>query len=86
MLNSEFSNARAAALARRLMREHPGDVDAQVRRAIELSTNRPAIREEVTEARDFMELLEREEDFEGERALETFCLIALNLNEFMHVD
>ena len=33
-----------------------------------------------------MELLERDEGFQDERALETFCLIALNLNEFMHVD
>ena len=86
LLNSEFANERAAALARRIQNEHPRNLDAQVSRAIELSTNREATQAEVAEARDFMELLEREEDFQRERALETFCLITLNLNEFMHVD
>ena len=86
LLNSEFANDRAAALARRLVREHPENREAQISRAIELSTNREATEVEVAEARDFMELLERDEGFQDERALETFCLIALNLNEFMHVD
>ena len=86
MLNSDFANDRAAALAQRLMSEHPDDLDAQIRRAIALSTNRTATSKEIQEARDFIGILAQEEDFETVESLRTFCLIALNLNEFMYVD
>ena len=86
LLNSDFSNDRAGALAQRLMDEHPHDLDAQIRRAIALSTNRPATAQEIEEARDFIELLKRDEGFQNLESLQTFCLLALNLNEFIYVD
>ena len=68
------------------MLEHPHDLDAQIRRAIALSTNRPATAQEIEESRDFIELLKRDEGVQNLESLQTFCLLALNLNEFIYVD
>ena len=86
LLNSEFANDRARAFARRVRRERPEDLDAQLARAIELTTCRPAEPTEVGEGRRFVELLVEEERYDQGRALEHFCLVALNLNEFLYVD
>src|SRR5207247_1713109 len=50
MLNGQFTNEQAAALAERLRREAPADVATQVKRAIRLTTARIPKEEEV--ARD----------------------------------
>src|SRR5205814_3982886 len=42
MLNGEFTNEQAVHFAQRLQREAPGDLAAQVRRAIRLTTARVA--------------------------------------------
>ena len=50
LLNGEFTNEQAARFADRLRREAPGDLAAQVRRAIRLTTAREPAADEV--ARD----------------------------------
>ena len=47
MLNGDFANEQAAALADRLAKEHPGDLVAQVARAIRLTTARAPTADEV---------------------------------------
>ena len=56
MLNGEFSNEQAAALAERLQKEVPGDLKAQVRLAIRLTTSREPKDEEVQKDIDFIQV------------------------------
>ena len=79
MLNGEFSNEQAAALAERLRRETPGDLDAQVRRAIRLTTGRTPKDDEVRQDVAFVRSFQRD-------GLKRYCLLALNANEFIYLD
>jgi cytochrome c553 len=86
MLNSSLLHEQAGRLAGRLRQECGTDVEKQVRRALYLATQRPA---EASEVRRGIELIEAYRAAGGtasERALEYFCLLALNLNEFVYVD
>ena len=47
LLNGEFANEQAAAFAERLAKESPGDLAAQVTRAIRLTTGRVPTADEV---------------------------------------
>ena len=86
LLNSDFSNDRARALAKRLQAEFPGNLEQQVRRGLELATSREPAPIDVEDGVELVLDL-RETDGMGESAaLESFCLIALNLNEFLYVD
>jgi hypothetical protein len=86
MLNSDFMQEQAAALAARLKREAGDDRAAQARLAWRLTTSREATREEVAESLDLMESLEAEEGSDSETSLKHFCLVMLNLNEFVYLD
>lgn len=86
MLNGAFTNDRARGFAERLMLEHPGALEAQVRRGLHLATGRSPDRIEVADGVDFVRELSREEALDRKTALTTFCLVLLNLNEFLHVD
>src|SRR5262249_29071862 len=79
MLNGEFTNEQAAALAERLQREAPGDLEAQVRRAIRLTTGRAPGEDEVRKDVTFVRSLK-------EDGLKRYCLLALNANEFIYLD
>jgi hypothetical protein len=79
MLNGDFANEQAAALAERLERECPNDVAGQVRRAIRLTTGRVASDEEVAKDVAFIESLPKD-------GLRQYCLLALNVNEFLYLD
>ena len=57
MLNGEFANEQAAHLADRLRREAPGDIAAQVRRAIRLTTARDPDKDEVRGDLEFVRTL-----------------------------
>src|SRR5262245_52002805 len=76
MLNGAFTNEMAAALADRLQREAPHDIERQVDRAIRLITGRHAsaggLRHAVAFARDV--------------GLTRYCLMLLNTNEFAYLD
>ena len=54
--------------------------------AIALTTSRRATREEIDSARELIDDLMTNESLDATTALTQFCLIALNLNEFLHVD
>jgi mono/diheme cytochrome c family protein len=83
MLNGEFVNEQATALAVRLRREIPDDVNGQVRRAIRLTTGRNPSDDEVR--RDVA--LIRDLQAKGvDDSLKRYCLMALNANEFVYLD
>jgi hypothetical protein len=86
MMNGDLTNQEAAALARRVERELPGDRRAQVVRARQLVSARTPAPREVDEAIAFLDELQRSEGLPPERAMDSLCLVLLNLNEFLYID
>lgn len=85
MMNGEFIAGEAEALARRLRQEH-ADAPSQVRRGLQLVFQREPEPVEVEEGLSLIETLVREHGLTPERALDRFCLVILNTNEFVYVD
>ncbi len=86
MLNGAFTNEQAGVMADRLRREAPDDVDAQVRRAIRLTTGREPGRDEVAKDVAFVKEQETKDKLTPRDALRRYCLLMLNTNEFVYVD
>ncbi len=86
MLNGEFSNEQAAAMAERLRKEAPGDVKAQVRLAIRLTTSRLPGDDEVEKDEAFIRAQRDKHGLNEVDALKRYCLLALNANEFVYLD
>jgi hypothetical protein len=86
MLNGEFTNEMAAALAERLHKEAPNDVAGQVRRAIRLTTARPPHDDEVNKDVAFLKELQTKTGWSADRVRTHYCLVLLNGNEFVYLD
>lgn len=87
MLNSRMVNDQAAKLADRLRREVAGgDVAAQVRRGLELALTRDIAPGEVSRGMELIATLRDTHGLTADQALDRFCLVALNLNEFVYLD
>jgi mono/diheme cytochrome c family protein len=86
LLNGEFANEQAALFARRLQKEAPNDLAAQVTRAIRLTTGRVPGAEEVKKDVAFVESLKTKHKLDDLAALTRYCLLCLNANEFVYVD
>jgi hypothetical protein len=82
LLNSEFANADAAALAERVRRDAGSDGARQIERLFRLALCRePSPTESAVASR----LLSRPPQT-GADPLQSLCLVVLNLNEFIYVD
>jgi hypothetical protein len=86
MLNGDFTNEQARALAERLLAEAPAGPEAQVRLAIRLTTGREPGADEVKRDVAFIRELAAEGSHGAKAALAAYCLLALNTNEFMYLD
>ncbi|MBN9119276.1 MAG: PSD1 domain-containing protein [Planctomycetes bacterium] len=86
LLNGEFANEQAEAFARRLQKDAPDDVSAQVKRAIRLTTGRVPTAEEVKADVAFIERLKEKHKLDDAKALTQYCLLCLNSNEFVYLD
>jgi len=86
MLNGEFTNDQAVALAERLMKEHPDDVRAQVTRGIRLTTGRIPKAEELAKDVSFIAALKAKHKLDDAKALAQYALMLLNTNEFVYLD
>ncbi len=86
MMNSEFLNAQAAAMAGRLRREAGDDPSSRVSLALRLVTAREPKPEEVARGLGLFETLKTRDGLDDEAAMAAFCLAVLNLNEFLHLD
>ena len=85
MFNSEFVNDKAAAFAKRL-RAESDDPAVRVRRAFELAFARPADDELLRDGLAALKDLEAQPDIDAETAFDHFCLMVVNLNEFLFLD
>ncbi len=86
MLNGDFTNEQAQALAERLTAAAPGDLAEQVKYAIRLTTGRSPAEAEVRHDVAFVKELRDESKLDAGAALRLYCLLALNANEFMYLD
>jgi hypothetical protein len=85
MLNSEWMQRQAIVLAGRVKKERPGELAAQVRRALSLVFQRPPTEKEVARGTKLITAL-RAAGASDDEALGRFCLVALNLSEFFYLD
>src|SRR5262249_39865536 len=86
MLNGDFTNEQATAFAERLRLEAPGDLAAQVRRAIRLTTGRTPADDEGTKDVDFIRALQAKSKLDESQALRQDWLLAVNTHGCMYLD
>ncbi|QDT15318.1 PSD1 and planctomycete cytochrome C domain-containing protein [Alienimonas californiensis] len=91
LLNGDFTNERAVALAERINRELPrnsptGSESERIARAVSLTTSRPATDAAVADGQKFLARMRTEFDFSDEKAFELWCLVTLNVNSFLYLD
>ena len=86
MLNGEFINEQAEMFADRLRREVGPDREQQVERALALVTSRDPERSEIDAGLAMIDDMEKGLGLDPETALDRFCLLAVNLNEFIYLD
>jgi len=90
MLNGDFTHEQARVFAARIRREAGGptgsDLSAQVRLALELALTRSVGEAEITKGVQLIEKLSQQEGVSRDRAMELYCLMILNLNEFTYLD
>jgi mono/diheme cytochrome c family protein len=85
LLNSRFSNEQAGLFADSLRRES-GDPATQVRLALRRVLQRSPTDREVERGLRFLAALGDGDRLPAGEALRRFCLLALNLNEFLYLD
>ena len=86
MMNSRFVNRQARAFAKRLRAETGENVEAQVKLGLTLVTNRRPSSQEVRDGLAMVNEIREEASLSEREALDRFCLMALNLNEFIYLD
>ena len=86
LLNSNFVNDKAAIFAKRLEDEVQGDITERIKRGLEIVTSKPANPESLKIAQDMVKTLKNDHGLDDQAALQRFCLVALNMNEFIFVD
>jgi mono/diheme cytochrome c family protein len=86
MLNGEFTQEEAAALAERLRGEAPGNLEAQVRQAARLTTGHEPTPSDLRKDMTFIGEAQARDNLSEWEALRRYCLLALNTNEFLYLD
>lgn len=85
-LNGDFFNEQARFLAARIRREAGSSSSAQVRRALHRVTGRPPSEAEIARGVSLLGSLTTGEGLNPDAAFDAFCLLALNLNEFLYLE
>jgi Protein of unknown function (DUF1549)/Protein of unknown function (DUF1553)/Planctomycete cytochrome C/PA14 domain len=86
MINGEFMHLQAKIFANRLKLEAGNDTRALVRLAMYLATSRPPRDADIRRGVDLIQALQTEDRVSADVALQSFCLVVLNLNEVMYLD
>ena len=84
MLNSDFFNDQADAFARSLRADGP--MSDKVEHILWKTMQREPTTEEIARGIEFMQSMQDNENATEADALKYFCLLALNLNEFIYLD
>ncbi len=86
MLNSRFLNHQAAIFAEDIRRLASDDTAEQVRLTLSRVTQRSPTDGEVQRGVEFIRHMQEEQGIGRDLALQTYCLLAMNLNEFLYID
>ena len=86
MLNSDFVNRQARTFAEYVKNSAGPEPARQVELALWRTTQRNPSPVEIQQGVDLIESLQRDEGASSDDALHSFCLVTLNLNEFMYLD
>jgi hypothetical protein len=86
MLNGDFINEQAQVLAEDLQRSAGSDLASQVRLALVRTQQRQPENGEIERGLKLIESLRRDHGQSADQALKNFCLVVLNLNEFIYLD
>ena len=86
LLNSRLLQEESQRFAAALRRDVGADPAAQVREALWRVTQRAPLDVEVQRGCDFLAEVRRRHGLTDDEALRQFCLLALNLNEFLYLD
>jgi len=86
LLNSDFILKEASIFKDMLNEAHPDNLEAQIRMALQRVTQRPPTEEQIARGLNLISTLQSENGMSLEQAKKYFCLVALNLNEFIYLD
>ncbi len=86
LLHSGFMQQQAGLFAQRVRREASSDTRGQVMHAIELALGRPADEETVADGLELIATSQQRHGLSPDAAFDQFCLLVLNLNEFVYLD
>ncbi|MEZ6044645.1 MAG: PSD1 and planctomycete cytochrome C domain-containing protein [Planctomycetaceae bacterium] len=87
MLNSDLLTEQAESFARSLLETEQTISDEEiVETALERVLQREPSAEEVSRGVSFISRMQAERDMNHKQAVQSFCLLALNLNEFVYLD
>ena len=86
MFNGALTNSLAMDLARRTARDRPGSLREQLSWAHELTAGHAPGAQDLDEAEAFIRELRTRDGMDPEHAMQAYCLVLLNLNDFLTVD
>ncbi len=86
MLNSDFVNTQAERLATEITEENAANLQTKVWLVLNKVTQRTPDNSEVDMGLAFIAEVQERYGYDEAQAFERFCLLALNLNEFLYVD
>jgi hypothetical protein len=86
LLNSEFVNAQAEALAKHVEAEGAANLRTKVWLVLNKVTQRIPDNDEVDQGLAYITEMQQAHGHDEAKAFERFCLLALNLNEFLYID
>jgi hypothetical protein len=86
MINGKFLHDQARSFAERLRREAGDDRRAQVKRALRLAVLREPDERDIERGLTLMQSLKDKHGLSDDAALAYYCLVVLNLNEFVYLD
>lgn len=86
MLNSEFLNSQAAVFARSIQAAAGSEPQRQVEFVLRRVLQRAPTRTEIERGVAYLLSIASEKDGQASDALRQFCLLALNLNEFVYIE
>lgn len=86
MLNSAFINEQAREFARFVLEQDATDLNEQVTLILSRVLQREPTAQEIERGRALLERMRTTHGLDPEDALQNFCIVALNLNEFFYLD
>ncbi|HWB10102.1 MAG TPA: DUF1549 domain-containing protein [Pirellulales bacterium] len=86
MLNGDFAHEQAVHFSERLLRDAGSEPTAQVRLALRLALAHEPTATSIVRGVTLVEQIQKEYGLDSRRALDYYCLLVLNLNEFVYLD